>query len=270
MRTKNRFKKFSALLIAALIFPLALPQWAGAVSIQQVISRFACVAGEALTEGPPLAMKSDGKCYKADADDSTLRPAIGVAGFTAASAANVSVVTRGQVGGLSSLTKGSVVYLSTTAGGTTQTIPTAYAQPVGKAISATQYVIDIGRARQKQSISIHVPDPGGAAADIQAGYVLWSPPVSVTVTAIKHIPQNDWIAAAAANDGEVKVVNAAVGNLATLSVVTALASGSKNDMGTITNAAVVGGTDVTMTLTTNGTANAPASVLQIEYMESGE
>lgn len=255
-----------------LLLLAAMPaQVMAAVSLQRVESRFGCVAGEALTEGDTLTMKSsDGKCYKADADDSTLRPVIGIAGFTAANAANVSVVTRGQVGGLSSLTKGGLVYLSTTAGGTTQTMPTAYSQPVGKAISATQYVIDIGRARQKQSVAIAVPDPGGAAADIAAGYVLWSPPVNVTVTGIKHIPQAAWVAAAAANDGEVKVVNAAVGNLATLSVVTALATGTKNDMGTITNAAVVAGTNVTLTLTATGTADAPASVLQIEYIESGE
>ena len=263
-KSKLAFSLFAALLLA-----LPMPLLA-AVALQRVESRFGCVAGAALTEGDILMMKSDGKCYKADADDSALRPAIGVAGFTAASAANVSVVTRGQVGGLSSLTKGSLVYLSTTAGGTTQTMPTAYSQPVGKAISATQYVIDIGRARQKQSVLLNAPDPGGADADLAAGFVLWSPPVNVTVTAAKHIPLADWIAAAAANDGEVKIVNAAVGNLATLSVVTNLASGTKNDMGTITNAAVVGGTNVTLTLTASGTANAPASVIQIEYIETGE
>jgi len=271
MKSKERFKNpFTAVLLALALAGLLPPAAFGAASLQRVESRFSCVAGAALTEGDILMMKSDGKCYKADADDSTLRPVIGVAGFTAANAANVSVVTRGQVGGLSSLTKGSLVYLSTTAGGTTQTMPTAYSQPVGMAISATQYVINIQRARQKQSVSIHVPDPGGAGSGILAGYVLWSPPVNVTITAAKHVPQADWVAAAAANDGEVKIVNAAVGNLATLSVVTALASGSKNDMGTITNAAVVAGTNVTLTQTANGTANAPASVIQLEYIETGE
>jgi len=265
-----KIKKISLLTALLLSVALALPQAALAASLQQVISRFGCVAGEALTEGQPLTMKSDGKCYKADADDSALRPAIGVAGFTAASAANVSVVTRGQVGGLSSLTKGGAVYVSTTAGGTTQTQPTAYSQSIGKAISATQYVLEIGRARQKQSVAVHVPDPGAAAAGITAGYVLWSPPVDVTITAIKHIPEEAWIAAAAANDALITVTNAAVGTLATLSVVTALATGSKNDMGTITNAAVVGATNVTLTLTASGTANAPPSSWLIEYMDSAE
>lgn len=270
MKSKGRFRNsIMALLLAVAL--LVLPQAAfSAAFLQQVSARFGCVAGAALTEGDVLMMKSDGKCYKADADDSTLRPAIGVAGFTAASAANVSVVTRGQVGGLTSLTKGGDIYLSTTAGGTTQTQPTAYSQSIGKAISATQYVLEMGRARQQQSISISVPDPGVADADIAAGYVLWSPPVAVTITAVKHIPQAAWVAAAAANDGQVKVVNAAIGDVATLAVTTALAVGSKNDMGAITNAAVVAGANVTLTLTANGTANAPASVIQIEYIETGE
>lgn len=265
---KTRFRTF---LIAPLAAALILPQTAfGAVFLQQVNSRFGCVAGEALTEGNVLMMKSDGKCYKADADDSALRPAVGIAGHTAANAANVEVVTAGQVGGESSLTKGGTMYLSTTAAATTQTQPTAYSQKVGQAISATEWVIDLGRARQKKSVSIHVPDPGIAGADIAAGYALWSPAVNVTITAIKHIPQAAWVAAASANDGEVKVVNAAVGDLATLSVVTNLAVGTKNDMGAITNSAVVAGANVTLTQTTNGTADAPASVLQIEYIETSE
>lgn len=270
MRRMKSWIESRLLLIAALVFVLLPQAGFGAAFLQRVDARFGCVAGEALTMGDIVMMKSDTKCYKADADDATLRPALGIAGVAALNAANVEVVTRGQVGGLSSLTTGGVVYLSTTAGGTTQTQPTAYSQAVGKAISATEYVIDLGRARQQRSISISVPDPGGADADITAGYILWSPPVNVTITAVKHIPQAAWIAAASANDGVVVVTNAAVGAVATLSVVTALAAGSKNDMGSITNPAVVAGTNVTLTLTANGTANAPSSVLQIEYIETGE
>ena len=444
-------KKLELLNALLFIAALMLPQWAQAASIQRVESRFGCVAGEALTEGDILVMKSDGKCYKADADDSTLRPAIGVAGFTAASAANVSVVTRGQVGGLSSLTKGADVFLSTTAGGNTQTEPASYSQKIAVAISATQFAIQIGvpvfvspskislpmrnetggalaagdlvyvsgwNETQKRflvskadadasgaraayvmqgslanntngfayrtyrltaldtsgttvgdpvylhttaggwtasaptgaddinqivgrvavvhattgeveldlvsnnspisvgtnelqalaitaakianttitatqlatdavttvkitaanvtstkastplktrSAIIHVPDPGGADADITAGYVLWRPSVNVTVTKIEHIPQAAWVAAAPANDATVVLTNAAVGALATLAVQTALAAGSVNDMGAITNAAVVANTSVTIAVTANGTANAPAAIIQIEY-----
>lgn len=254
-------------LMAAVVALLALAAPAGALTIERSYQRFGCVAGEALTTGAVLTMKaSDGLCYKADADDATLRPAIGIAASGASSGGSVGVITAGIVGGGSSLTKGGAVYLSTTAGATTQTQPAAYSQLVGRAVSATQYVIGVRPYRAVQTVVIPVPDPGAADADITAGYVLWSPPQSVTITKILHIPQAAWVAAAAANDGVVVVTNAAVGALATLSVVTALAVGSKNDMGAITNAAVVGGTNVTLTVTANGTANAPASAIQIEYV----
>lgn len=262
-------KKKISLLITLLM--LGAVDLYAAAFLQRVTDGFSCTAGEAISEAQIVMMKSsDGKCYKADADDATLRPAIGIAATKAASGASLRVATAGQVGGLSSLTKGAAIFLSTTAGGTTQTQPTAYSQPIGKAISATQYVLDVHRSRQIKSVSIHVPDPGAADADITAGYVLWKPTMPVTITKVWHIPQAAWTAAAATNDGEVVVSNAAVGAVATLAVTTALAAGSANDMGTITNASVAAGASVTLAVTTNGTANAPSSVIQIEYIETGE
>jgi|SRR5581483_7460736 len=257
--------------LIGLIGLIFAPQLYAAAFTEQVVSRFTCVAGEAITEAQVIAIKaSDGKCYKAKADDSTLRPAIGVAEAGAASAANVAVVTRGIVGGLTSLTKGAYVYVDTTAGGTTQTQPTSYSQPIGTAISATEYSVEAGRARRARTVIIPVPDPGGADADIAAGYVLWSPSTDVTITKVIHIPQAAWVAAAPANDATVVVTNAAVGAVATLAVQSALAIGSKNDMGTITNANVVANTNVTIAVTANGTANAPASTIQIEYLETAD
>jgi hypothetical protein len=262
---KNKFFTIWAALLALLFISSA----ALAARVERVDARFGCVTGEAVVEGDVLAIKaSDGKCYKADADDSTLRPAAGVAGAKASSGANVPVVTRGQVGGLSSLTKGGYVFLHTTAGATTQTQPTAYSQNVGRAISATQYVIDVGRARRVKSIAVHVPDPGAADADIAAGYVLWKPQTPATIVKAYHVPQAAWVAAAPANDATVVVSNAAVGAVATLAVQTALAAGSVNDMGTITNPSVAANANVTIAVTANGTANAPASVVLIEYIET--
>jgi hypothetical protein len=236
--------KFSLLLEVLIALAIAAP--AQAVFVQRALDGFGCVTGEAVTEAQVIMMKSDGLCYKADADDAALRPALGVAGGKTASGGNLRVITKGQVGGGSSLTKGAAVYLSTTAGGTTQTQPTAFSQPIGRAISATQYVLDVQRSRQIKSITIHVPDPGGADADLTAGYVLWKPTMAVTITKVWHIPQAAWIAAAA------------------------LGVGSANDMGAITNGSVAAGASVTIGITTNGTANAPASAIQIEYIETGE
>ena len=115
------------------------------------------------------------------------------------------------------------------------------------------------------TVIIPVPDPGGADADIAAGYVLWTPSVAVTITKVYTAAETAWTAAAAANDATVTVTNAAVGTVASLNIVTALAVGSNTDMGAITNASVVAGTNVTIAVTANGSADAPRQNIQIEY-----
>lgn len=115
------------------------------------------------------------------------------------------------------------------------------------------------------TVVIPVPDPGGAGADIAAGYILWTPSVAVTITKVYTAAETAWIAAAAVNDATVTVTNAAVGAVASLNIVTALAAGSNTDMGAITNASVVAGTNVTIAVTANGTADAPRESIQIEY-----
>uniref|UniRef100_A0A6H1ZN58 Uncharacterized protein n=1 Tax=viral metagenome TaxID=1070528 RepID=A0A6H1ZN58_9ZZZZ len=115
------------------------------------------------------------------------------------------------------------------------------------------------------SVVIQVADPGAAGADFAAGYVLWRPSVAVTITKVYLVPGLVYIAAASVNDASVVVTNAAVGAVATLAIVTALAAGSLNDMGTITNASVVANTDVTIAVTANGTADAPVQNILIEY-----
>ena len=115
------------------------------------------------------------------------------------------------------------------------------------------------------TVVIPVPDPGGAGVDGVAAYILWTPSVNVTITKVYTAAETAWIGAASANDSTVTVVNAAVGNVASLNVVTALAAGTNTDMGSITNGAVVAGTNVTLTLVVNGTSDAPRQNIQIEY-----
>jgi hypothetical protein len=82
--------------------------------------------GESLTPGDAVYYKSDGKVYKADADGVSTYPCIGLALETASSGSHTVLL-----GGIYrddtrfNWTVGGVIYLSTTAGGLTQTQPSA-------------------------------------------------------------------------------------------------------------------------------------------------
>lgn len=82
--------------------------------------------GESIVPGDILYIKSDGAVWKADANAATLYPAVGLALETASSGAHL-VLLRGIYRDDSryAFTVGGVVYLSTTAGGETQTAPSA-------------------------------------------------------------------------------------------------------------------------------------------------
>ncbi len=139
---KNLFKPFLALsLMLAIAFSSAAP--ADAYYAKQVWQRMSCTAGETLTSGNIVAIKAaDGKCYKADADDATLRPAVGLIGKGGAASAAVEVIITGIITGWTGQTIGAPGYMSGTAGAVTQAAP-AYTQKVGVAISATDYYINI-------------------------------------------------------------------------------------------------------------------------------
>lgn len=139
----NFFKRMqqTVTLMAVLVVVALLAAPAAAYDIQQIYTRISATAGETLTTGDVVTIKdADGKAYKADADDSALRPAVGVVGKGAAAAAKVEIVTSGILKGWSSLSEGLPGYLSATAGAVTQTAPTAWQQQVAVAISTTQYL----------------------------------------------------------------------------------------------------------------------------------
>lgn len=136
-------KKFIKFLFLLTIILALFPDMVYAVyTPRQIVSKFSVTSGEALTIGHVVMLKdADGEAYKADSDDSNLRPAIGIVGTTAANATTVAIITEGIVGGFSSLQEGLPVYLSTTAAGVTQTAP-SYAQKIGMAISTTEIEFD--------------------------------------------------------------------------------------------------------------------------------
>lgn len=129
--------KFTALLLAAvLLVGCSAPAWA--YTVQNNWVRVGVTAGETLTRGDLVAIKAaDGLAYKADADDATLRPAVGIIGTGGATGVKVEVVVTGKISGFTGLTPGALAYLSGTAGAATQAAP-VWAQPVGLALSATE------------------------------------------------------------------------------------------------------------------------------------
>lgn len=130
---------FVVTVVAAMMMPF---QADAAYHVDQAWVRIKATAGEALSTGQIVCIKdSDGYAYKADANDSNLRPAIGVVGSKTASAsgATVEIIIEGVLGGWSSLSEGANGYMSETAGAVTQSAP-SYEQKVGVAISTTQYL----------------------------------------------------------------------------------------------------------------------------------
>ncbi len=138
-----------AVMAIAFVTLLSAPVFAAA-SWKQIESRFSAVAGETLATGNVVSISaSDGKAYKADANDSSLRPAVGVIGKGGASGAKVEVVISGIIAGMTAQSPGVRLYLSETAGSVTSTAPTnpqvlGWVMPgTAGAVTSTTYFINV-------------------------------------------------------------------------------------------------------------------------------
>ena len=148
---KNIGQKFKIAVLAIFLSVLfALPVMA-AGSWQQIVTRFSATAGETLATGNVVCIAgTDGKAYKADADDANLRPAVGVIGKGGATGATVEIVVTGILTGQTARSPGARVFLSAaTAGAIAGTAP-ANAQALGfvmpgaaAAATSTTYFIDV-------------------------------------------------------------------------------------------------------------------------------
>ena len=263
-------KWMNGLLALALIALMAIP--AGASNLQRVVDRFGCTAGEGITIGQAVMMKSaDGYCYKADADDSTLRPAIGIAGFSVSSGASFSVVTAGQVGGETGLTKGGAIYLSATAGGNTQTQPSAYSQVLGRAISATQWTIAIAPP-QPAMLAVIAVENLSAGADIGDGTAAnarkaFLAPTALTLSSVKLYGLSSASGIDDSNTSIIKIYNGTTTVLtksfdSTTAWPTAFV---ETDLGTVANANVAAGASVRFDIVNGSSADPPAFDLYIWY-----
>lgn len=132
-------KCLSIFFLACFVLAAFFCRDAFAYSVKSQWARFTAVAGETLATGNVVCLKdSDGKAYKADANDAALRPAVGIIGLGGASGANVEIIAVGILRGWTGLSEGTNAYLSETAGAVTQSSPT-YSQKLGVAISTTEY-----------------------------------------------------------------------------------------------------------------------------------
>jgi len=139
---RRAVRHIAILAIAALVLAVFTAP-AAAFDIKQSLARFSGTAGETLALGDVVCIKgSDGYVYEADADDSDLRPALGIVGHGGSSGSLVEVLTICSMSGWSSLTPGMPAFLSATASEATQTAPTSWQQQIGIATSSTTYYFD--------------------------------------------------------------------------------------------------------------------------------
>lgn len=135
-------------LIVALVLCLAIPPAFAAEVWQQKFARFSAIAGETLSIGDVVCIKAaDSQAYKADADDASLRPAVGVIGKGGVVNTTVEIITSGILAGQAAMSPGYRIYLSNTAGAMTMTEPTnpqilGWVMPgtVDTATSTTYYI----------------------------------------------------------------------------------------------------------------------------------
>ena len=136
--------------LVAFVLALVMPAAQAAEYWKQKHVRFSATAGETLAVGDPVAIKaSDSKAYKADANDSTLRPTVGVIGKGGSSGDTVEIVKTGVLGGQDEASPGARLFLSASPGKITSTAP-GNPQVVGWVLpdtaatnTSTTYFIDV-------------------------------------------------------------------------------------------------------------------------------
>jgi len=145
-------RRFSIILgLVLLLTALMAFEALAAITWQQKNIRFSGTAGEALSTGDVVAIKpSDGKVYKADADSSTLRPAVGVIGKGGAISTTVEVIVSGIITGMTAASPGARIFLDATSPGVIVTTAPTNAQAIGwvmpgaaSAATSTTYFINI-------------------------------------------------------------------------------------------------------------------------------
>jgi len=135
-------KSVAVLMILAIMLVVGIVNADAAYYPKEIFTRFSATCGETITKGQMVALKNaDGLAYKADANDSSYRPALGMAGTSCVITGSVEVVMSGIFGGGSALGEGVPLFLSETAGAITAGAP-AYSQQVAFGISTTELYLN--------------------------------------------------------------------------------------------------------------------------------
>ncbi len=133
-----------------------LDGWISAATVTKVIDN-SLTTGEAIdgsmTPQAICVKASDGKSYKAKANDTTLLNAYAFVTTNALITTTPTVITGGIVPGFTGLVKGAMYYVTDTAG-TISTTPSATTIiPIGRAVSATQIELSFGKKVQFAAIN---------------------------------------------------------------------------------------------------------------------
>jgi len=147
---KHCFRKMAVvalMLVLAIMF--AVPQAMAAEYWKQKYARFSGVAGETLATGDVVSIQaSTGNVFKADANDSDKRPAVGIIGKGGAITTTVEIVVTGVLAGQPAVSPGAKLHLSETPAAITATAPTneqilGWGMPNSGSASTTSYFINV-------------------------------------------------------------------------------------------------------------------------------
>lgn len=136
---KRFFRGLMVAMLAMLLIVAVMPQGAQAAEYWKAkYERFSAPAGTTLAVGDVVCITaSEGKAFKADADDSAARPAVGIIGKGGATNATVEIVIRGILGGQTAASPGKRLFLHTTAGALIATSPGTNIQTLGFVLPGT-------------------------------------------------------------------------------------------------------------------------------------
>lgn len=156
------FRKASWIVLILLLVALfAAPQVQAGEYWKQKFVRFSATAGETLAAGNVVCIKAaDSRAWKADADDSNLRPAVGVIGKGGTAGSTVEIVMMGILAGQTDASAGARLFLSTTAGAFTTTEPTN-SQVIGYVLPGTSAEIAASKS-SKYFVNVR-PDASAGA-----------------------------------------------------------------------------------------------------------
>lgn len=205
--------------VMAVVFLLALfvtPAQAEVLRADYV--GFGGTAGETITVGQPVMVAAaDGLVYRADADNSLRRPAVGLAAAGATVGQAVRVVRDGVFSGFSGFTPGAWVYLSASVGAISATAPTEYVQAVGFAVNATTIQVMPQAATSGTDLTFGVGDVSADDVTVGGDLTVTSGATALTGTV--------------AVVGDVTLTGALSGQLATVSAHTASYTPTDADSG---------------------------------------